>query len=63
MPKTQPVPIKDLKLDLSNYRTVKQKSEAKAVHSLVTMDPDWFWALTKSLLKDEYLPTENINRS
>jgi hypothetical protein len=60
MPETKPVAVKDLSLDLSNYRTVRQGSEAAAVEAMVTTSPDRFWALTESLLHDGYLPTETI---
>src|SRR6267142_1521013 len=60
MPATKPVAVKDLSLDLSNYRTVRQDSEAAAVEAMVTTSPDRFWALTESLLRDGYLPTETI---
>jgi hypothetical protein len=53
-------PVKDLKLDMRNYRTVAQPSEAAAVQTMISINPDWFWALTESLLDDGYHPTENI---
>ena len=52
--------VADLRLDLRNFRTVPQKSELAAVRAVVSANPDWFWALTESLLDDGYLPTENI---
>ena len=60
MPETKPVAIIDLALDLSNYRTVRQSSEASAVAAMISTSPDRFWALTDSLLRDGYLPTESI---
>lgn len=60
MPTTKLLPIKQLKLDLSNFRTVPQKSETDAIHAMISINPDWFWALTESLLEDGYHPTENI---
>ena len=60
MPTTRPLHIKRLKLDLSNFRTVPQKNEEDAIHAMISSDPDWFWALMESILKDGYLPTENI---
>jgi hypothetical protein len=47
-------------LDLSNYRTVRQLTESDAVEAMISTSPDRFWALTDSLLKDGYLPTESI---
>ncbi|RJQ48515.1 MAG: hypothetical protein C4528_02535 [Gammaproteobacteria bacterium] len=60
MPTTKLLPIKQLKLDLSNFRTVPQSSETNAIHAMISINPDWFWALTESLLEDGYHPTENI---
>ncbi len=60
MPKNEHKHVKDLKLDLSNFRTVKQASEAEALQAMVSISPDRFWALTESLIDDGYLPTENI---
>lgn len=60
MPETKSVPVKDLTLDLANYRTVKQTSETSAVAAMISTSPDRFWALTDSLLSDGYLPTESI---
>lgn len=52
--------ISDLRLDLNNFRTVPQVSEADAVHAMISISPDRFWALMESLVDDGYLPTENI---
>jgi hypothetical protein len=60
MPTTALLDVKSLILDLHNFRTVPQKDEARAVHAMVSMSPDSFWALTESLLADGYHPTENI---
>jgi hypothetical protein len=60
MPKTNPLLVKQLKLDLTNFRTVKQTTEVGAIHAMISINPDWFWALTESLLTDGYHPTENI---
>ncbi|HSI48936.1 MAG TPA: hypothetical protein VLA61_11740 [Ideonella sp.] len=60
MPTNQQVPVKSLKLDLGNYRTVKQIDEKTAIEAIIAVNPDWFWALTESLLETGYLPTENI---
>lgn len=60
MPSTDLLPVKQLKLDLHNFRTVPQKDEVRAVHAMVANNPDWFWALTESLLTDSYHLTENI---
>lgn len=60
MPTTKPVSVKDLKLDLNNFRTVPQSKETDAVHAMISIAPDRFWALAESLLDGGYLPTENI---
>jgi hypothetical protein len=60
MPTTATIAIKELKLDLKNFRTVAQSDEATAIHAMVSIAPDRFWALTDSLLEDGYLPTESI---
>jgi len=60
MPETQLLPVKSLKLDLKNFRTVPQSNEASAVKSIITISPDRFWALMDSMLEDGYLPTENV---
>jgi hypothetical protein len=60
MPTTRLCKIKDLTLDLHNFRTLPQKSELGAIRAIVSANPDWFWALTYSLIEDGYHPTENI---
>ena len=60
MPTTTSLSVQDLKLDLRNFRTVPQSNEATAISALISINPDWFWALTESLLSDGYHPTENI---
>ncbi|HBN5711779.1 hypothetical protein Q4R38_05210 [Morganella morganii] len=60
MSTTKQLKIKDLGLDLNNYRTVAQNNEVDAIKAMITISPDYFWGLMKSLLEDGYLPTENI---
>jgi len=60
MAKTKPLPVKDLQLDLRNFRTVPQTNELRALQTMISINPDRFWALTESLLDSGYLPTENI---
>ncbi len=60
MATTQNLPVKDLELDLANYRTVHQPDEQHAVNALITISPNYFWGLMESLLDDGYSPTENI---
>ena len=56
MPTTDILEVKQLKLDLRNFRTVPQKDELCAIHAMVSVNPDSFWALTESLLADGYHP-------
>jgi hypothetical protein len=60
MPSTTQLSVQDLKLDLKNFRTIPQSSEPNAISALVSINPDWFWALTESLIDDGYHLTENI---
>src|SRR5437773_2073700 len=60
MATTKALAVKDLALDLHNFRTIPQPDETKAIHALIAIEPDWYWALMESLLADGYLPTENI---
>lgn len=60
MPTSKPMPVKRLKIDLENYRTTKQANEKAAVEAIIAIRPEWFWALTESLLESGYLPTENM---
>ncbi len=52
--------VKDLSLDLHNYRTVPKKNESEAISAMISLSPDRFWAVMRSILEDGYLPTENI---
>lgn len=60
MAKTAYVAVKDLSLDLGNFRTVAQKNELDAIKAMISIRPEYFWALMESLIDDGYLPTENI---
>jgi hypothetical protein len=60
MATTKSLPVKDLKLDLENYRTVHQTDERHATNALITISPTYFWGIMNSLLDDGYNPTENI---
>lgn len=60
MPVTQLISVKKLSLDTHNYRTVAQPNEVSAIHSLIDVEPEWFWAVMESLIDDGYLPNENI---
>lgn len=60
MAKTVALPIKDLVIDLQNFRTVVQPDEMQAVQAMISIGSDELWALMESLIDDGYLPTENI---
>lgn len=60
MSETKYLEVRELSLDLKNYRTIQQSSEEEAISSIVSTRPDQFWALMESLLDDGYLPTESI---
>ncbi|MEX2242569.1 MAG: hypothetical protein WD716_01855 [Fimbriimonadaceae bacterium] len=60
MPTTDTLAVKNLKLDLRNFRTTPQADEQAAITAMVSINADWFWALVESLLTDGYHPTENI---
>lgn len=60
MSKTLRTSVKELSLDLHNFRTVPQRNEIHAIQAMIALKPDRFWALAESLIDDGYLPTENI---
>jgi Beta-propeller domains of methanol dehydrogenase type len=60
MGKTKQIKVTNLKLDLTNYRTVHQPDEEHATNALISIHPNYFWGLMESLLDDGYSPTENL---
>lgn len=60
MPASTTVAIKSMSLDLSNFRTLHQKTQIGALHAIAAVKLNWFHALMESLLEDGYHPTENI---
>lgn len=60
MPESKIKNVKSLHLDLRNFRTIRQSNELSAINAIISINPDWFWALLESLLEDGYHPTENI---
>lgn len=60
MPKAENLTIDRLRIDLENFRTVSQKSETAAVHSMIALGGKRFWGITRSLLENGVLPEENI---
>jgi len=60
MPRNDQVEVSKLSLDLENYRTVEQPDENHALHTMISISPDRFWALLESILDDGYHLTENI---
>jgi hypothetical protein len=60
MPTLNHIPVSDLRLDLTNYRTIPQKDELSAIQAMITMDSAHFWGLMESLIDDGFTPTENL---
>lgn len=60
MPDNKYLKVKDIKLDLKNYRTIPQKTEIDAINAMIAIKPDRFYAVVESILEDGYLPTENL---
>lgn len=60
MEKTKLIKVADLKIDLTNFRTIHQPDEELATNALISIRPNYFWGLMESLLDDGYSPTENI---
>jgi hypothetical protein len=53
-------PVESLLLDLRNFRTVPQTDENRAINAIISINPDWFWALMESIIDEGYHFTENI---
>jgi hypothetical protein len=60
MPTPGQLPVCDLSIDLTNFRTVTQGNDHDAIRAMIAISPSFFWGLMESLLDDGYLPTENI---
>lgn len=60
MSETKSLHVRKLTLDTRNFRTMPQTDEVAAIHALIAIDTDKFWALMESLIETGYLPTENI---
>ena len=60
MSKSQQVDFSTLSFDLSNLRMMPQKSEKKAIHVMIAIKSDRFFAVIDSILDDGYLGTENL---
>lgn len=60
MSKPAYVAVKDLSLDLKNYRMMPQSNEAASIHAMISIGPDEFWDLMNSLLDNGYEAIENI---
>lgn len=52
--------VKDLSLDLKNFRTVPQPDEESAIKAMILIKEDKFVAIMESIIEDGYLETENI---
>lgn len=60
MSKNSQIDVKNLKLDLKNYRTVPQTNEKDAIKAMIAISSDRFFAVLDSIIEDGYTPTENI---
>lgn len=60
MPSNKYIKIKDIKLDLKNYRTIPQKNEINAINAMISIKSERFYAIVESLINNGYLPTENL---
>ncbi|WP_335965760.1 hypothetical protein [Galbibacter sp. PAP.153] len=60
MPINKYLKVKDINLDLKNYRTIPQKTEADAINAMIAIKPERFYAVVESLIDASYLPTENL---
>ncbi|UMY64854.1 MULTISPECIES: hypothetical protein [unclassified Flavobacterium] len=60
MPKNSYYSIKDLNLDLQNYRTVNQQTESGAITALISISKDNFIAILNDIIDEGYSVTENI---
>ncbi len=60
MPIIKFVDIKDLSLDLQNYRTTPQKNEIEAIHRMLSIRSENFIAVMESILDEGYLLRENL---
>jgi hypothetical protein len=61
MAKTQRVPVKDLSLDLRNFRIVPQTTEKAAVSAIIAINKERFLGLMESLLEEDgFLPNETL---
>lgn len=60
MPESLQIEVKNLSLDLNNFRTVPQKKESDAIKAMISIKPERFFAIIDSIIEDGYLPTENI---
>jgi hypothetical protein len=60
MPNKTDIPVQNLALDLSNFRTIPQANELNSIHAMMAPKLDYFFGLMESLLDNGYLPTENI---
>ena len=60
MAKVENLAVKDLELDLDNYRTTSQDSEIDAIKAMIAISPGNFYGVFESILNDGFLPLENL---
>lgn len=54
------LPVKEIQLDLRNYRTVPQRDELQAIEAMLDIAPVPFQGLMKSIIENGIIPIENI---
>ena len=60
MPVVKKLPVGTLTLDPKNFRHMPQRTEEKALHAMVALKTEYFWALARRILKNGYIEIENI---
>lgn len=52
------IDLKDLKLDLFNYRTLPQKTEIDSINTMIAIKPNKFFGILESIIDDGYVVRE-----
>lgn len=60
MAENKQIDIKDISMDLNNYRMLPQKNEKDSVNAMISISSDRFFGVLASILEDEFLLNENI---
>lgn len=51
MQRTKLLPVKDLSINLKNFRTVAQGNEVDATKAMISISPDYFWGLMEKFAR------------